>query len=277
MIGDLGKIGEKDMAKSKKGSAFERSICKLLSTWYSHGKRDDIFWRTAGSGARATTRMKKGMMTADSAGDMCAIDESGKVLTAISIWEFKRGYTSKKQTNQSINLISILDKMHSEKDPMIIKWFEKLQGELKDHKRKLGFIIFKRDRKNACIAFDLKTFKYLKSRNIKKCFYPPFGPISIILCYKVEFVVFLLEDFLRWCEPESIGRKIKRRMRGLVYEQDPKFKKWVDKQRSTTNYSPINFKVDKTPSKIERFLSVSRNSSGMGKQTKRSSITRRRK
>jgi hypothetical protein len=66
--------------KSKKGSAFERSTLKELSTWFSKGERDDIFWRTAGSGARATTRAKTGKMTADSAGDITAIHSSGKAI-----------------------------------------------------------------------------------------------------------------------------------------------------------------------------------------------------
>jgi len=41
-----------------KGSSFEREICTILSKWWTNNERDDVFWRTAGSGARATTRSK---------------------------------------------------------------------------------------------------------------------------------------------------------------------------------------------------------------------------
>lgn len=43
-----------------KGSVFEREICKALGRWWTDGERDDIFWRTAGSGARATCRLERG-------------------------------------------------------------------------------------------------------------------------------------------------------------------------------------------------------------------------
>ena len=263
--------------KSKKGGGFEREMCKLLSKWYTHGERDDIFWRTAGSGGRATVRMKQGKMTADSAGDMCAIDEIGKKLTAASIWEMKRGYSGKgKQKNRTINLITILDKLRQEKDPLLVDWFIKLRKEMREHDRETGFIIFKRDRKNACIAFTTKTFKYLKARNVKKYFFPSFGPVATILCYKIDFVVMLLEDFLEWCEPETIGRPIRRRMRGAAYEQgDPeRFEKWRQPE-----YDPnfTKFKVEKTQTKFERFLPVSRVRKGSDAHGRTRTITRRSK
>lgn len=240
------------MAKSKKGGGFERKMCKRLSLWYSHGERDDIFWRTAGSGARATCRMKQGLMTADSAGDMCAIHESAKRLTAKSIWEFKRGYTSKKGTTGSINIISIVDKLTAEKDPILVNWFIKLKKEMRQHGRKYGFIIFQRDRKNACIAITNKTFNYLRARNKRKYFFPSFGPVVSILCYKIEFSIMDLEDFLEWCEPETISRTIRRRMKGLPYEQNPTIKE------HEPEYDPSKFKVVTSKTKFERFLSVPR-------------------
>lgn len=45
---------------SQKGAAFERLIAKQLSLWVSKGASTDLFWRTAGSGARSTGRVKKG-------------------------------------------------------------------------------------------------------------------------------------------------------------------------------------------------------------------------
>ena len=67
------------LSKSK-GSAFERTICKALSTWVSRGEREDLFWRSAMSGGRATVHKDKGKV-ADHAGDITATSEAGHKLT----------------------------------------------------------------------------------------------------------------------------------------------------------------------------------------------------
>lgn len=210
------------MAKSKKGSKFERDMCKRLSLWFSHNERDDIFWRTAGSGARATVRMKQGLMTADSAGDISAIHPSGKKLTRMCIFELKRGYSAKNRS-RGISILTIVDKLLKEKDPILVEWYKKLGKELKQHDRKFGFIIFQRDRKNPCITFHSSTFNYLKKRNKKKYYWPPFGPTARVMLWDMDILVMKLDDFLEWCEPETITRKIKRRQKGKPYEQHGRF------------------------------------------------------
>lgn len=77
----------------KKGSAFERLMCKYLSEWWSEGKRDDIFYRTSGSGARATQRSKSRKKTYGQYGDVQAIDPIGEPLTKVCTIEIKRGYS----------------------------------------------------------------------------------------------------------------------------------------------------------------------------------------
>jgi len=49
-MGRMGKI---------KGAQFERKVCVALSLWVSAGKRNDIFWRSAMSGGRATLEGRK--------------------------------------------------------------------------------------------------------------------------------------------------------------------------------------------------------------------------
>lgn len=44
------------MNPKRKGSSFERKICRLLSLWWSNGINPNIFWRSSSSGARATQR-----------------------------------------------------------------------------------------------------------------------------------------------------------------------------------------------------------------------------
>ena len=60
----------------KKGSQFEREVCKALSLWVTNGKRGDVFWRSAMSGGRAT-------MFSDvrQCGDICAVAPEGVPLT----------------------------------------------------------------------------------------------------------------------------------------------------------------------------------------------------
>ena len=233
------------MAKSKKGSKFERDMCKRLSMWFSHNERDDIFWRTAGSGARATIRMKnKGVMTADSAGDISAIHPSGKALTRLCILELKRGY-SQKNRSAGISLLTIVDKLINEKDPVLIEWYKKLDKELKDHDRKFGFIIFKRDRKDACITFHQSTLDYLKERNTKKLKYALYCPASHIYLWDMKIVVMKLEHFLMWCEPETITRKIKRRHKGNKWDYTESEKKLIAKWKEGSGYV-------KKPSKKKR-------------------------
>lgn len=77
-----------------KGGDFEREVCGTLSRWWTGGARDDIYWRTAGSGARATNRAKGGKATANHYGDVCAVDPIGQPFLDILCLEIKRGYNS---------------------------------------------------------------------------------------------------------------------------------------------------------------------------------------
>ena len=64
-----------------KGAGFEREICKDLSRWVSHGRREDLFWRSAMSGGRATLGARKGLDLAHQAGDISAVHPDGHVIT----------------------------------------------------------------------------------------------------------------------------------------------------------------------------------------------------
>jgi hypothetical protein len=64
----------------RKGGAFERDICKLLSLWLTRGKRTDLFWRSAMSGGRTTVARKRGELVRQF-GDVCAVAEEGHRLT----------------------------------------------------------------------------------------------------------------------------------------------------------------------------------------------------
>ncbi len=72
-----------------KGSQFEREVCKKLSNWISYDLRDDLFWRSAMSGGRATVGMKKGIVRSNQAGDITSIDPLGQKLIDTFVIECK--------------------------------------------------------------------------------------------------------------------------------------------------------------------------------------------
>lgn len=76
------------MNGKQKGSAFERAICVQLSQWVSHGKRTDLFWRSAMSGGRATVAHRKGESVRQ-AGDITSVAPEGHVLTNLFYVECK--------------------------------------------------------------------------------------------------------------------------------------------------------------------------------------------
>jgi len=223
-------------ANKRKGSNYERDICKQLSKWYSENENDDIFWRTAGSGARATQRMKRSCLTTNSAGDVCALDKSGYPLTSNYLIEIKRGYGNKvitrrskktgKETNSvqtGISLMDIVDKFvyqkqRKSKPPILIQWLEKAYAEAKQNKIKEVILIFKRDKKQSCIVLSKKTFELLRENN-GRWVYPHCGPLVTVWYDKWEFVVARLEDFFAWCRPQAFFKKLKKVRRRRSWEK----------------------------------------------------------
>lgn len=122
---------------SQKGSSFEREVCKKLSLWVSNGEKDDIFWRTAGSGARATTRAKGGKSTCNADGDMCCLDPAYQWFIDSVLIEMKRGYNSWRLDD------FLLPKQ--KKDSIFVVW-EKLEKEAAQL-HKLPLLILKQDRR----------------------------------------------------------------------------------------------------------------------------------
>jgi hypothetical protein len=73
------------MNSKAKGGEFERNVCKALSRWVTAGLREDVFWRSAMSGGRAT--VKRGHVR--QAGDICAVAPEGHSLTDVFYIECK--------------------------------------------------------------------------------------------------------------------------------------------------------------------------------------------
>lgn len=184
------------MKNSKnKGSKFERKIAQKLSLWWTDNERDDIFYLTSGSGARATQRKKKGVDTANSSGDIGIIDPIGKPFIDMFLIEVKSGYTLgtriKKKEIEGIldefyrlmvkhnlinpfelaikkirriynrgkqNIIDPLDFIDKKNYPLLLKWWEKAEIERRQSGRRWSLIIFQRDGRDTCVMVDTNIF-----------------------------------------------------------------------------------------------------------------------
>lgn len=134
-----------------KGSDFERGVSKRLSLWWTSNHRDDVFWRTAGSGAWVTSRRKAGKSTSTNHGDLQAIDPEGQPFVDLFYIEMKRGY--------KYDTLQLLDsKRHSTCE--LYKFWSKLNAEA-DECGKLPLLILKRDMYEPMLAMRLATFRFL--------------------------------------------------------------------------------------------------------------------
>ena len=163
------------MNSKQKGSQFEREICKKLSLWVSEGKRDDLYWRSAMSGGRATVRSKVGKQTINQLGDITAIDPLGFPLTDKFVIECKNykslGWESFVYGRGFIwEIWTILE-------------------IISDNNNRKPFLILKQNRKDVVVAFNKYTVGNIKDYlNIY-----PFLETAFMGFYYLDIV--LKEDF----------------------------------------------------------------------------------
>ena len=136
---------------SKKGSAWEREFCTLLSTWWTGGTRDDVFWRSSQSGGRATSRFKKGRRTAGSYGDICALDPIGQPLLDFVTIEAKRGYTAS-------TLHDILDSPGRTQQKWE-SWMDQAQRSAEQAGSISWLIVARRDKRKAIVVMPAETVR----------------------------------------------------------------------------------------------------------------------
>ncbi len=79
-------------SKAKKGRRFELKFCRELSLWWTDGNREDVFYHTGTSGARATVRSRVGKGTRGQYGDVAATDPIGDPFLDVATIELKKGY-----------------------------------------------------------------------------------------------------------------------------------------------------------------------------------------
>lgn len=125
------------MNTKQKGNTFERDCSRMLSLWWTNGKRDDAIWRSASSGALTT--VGKGRYLEHS-GDFAATDEEATLLFKHVIIEAKRGYNR-------YSMQDLLDvPIESQSKNPVWQMVTKL-GQSCYEQGKLGMLIWKRDRR----------------------------------------------------------------------------------------------------------------------------------
>jgi hypothetical protein len=142
-----------------KGSSFEREVAKQLSLWWSGGERDDLIWRTAMSGGRATVRHRQGKRTAGQAGDLTATDDQALPLFKLVAFELKRGYAQ-------CTLSSLMDRSDSIKPVEMERWIVQAKRSAKMGDCKYWMIIHKRNNKQTLAVFPRALLNYLQNRSV---------------------------------------------------------------------------------------------------------------
>jgi len=187
-----------------KGSSFERAICKELSLWWTHGSRDDVFWRTAGSGARATVRKRQGCDTANSTGDMCALDSSGEPFIQQVLVEMKKGYT---RGSERIDVLKMVDALEGRKSCLLQQWLDKAWLEMFGAKRREAWLIFQRDMAKPMLMVRAGFIADIED-GMKLGF--PY-PCIQVTTGEERWAIVCLRDFLNWFNPEQIVKPRKGR------------------------------------------------------------------
>jgi len=152
---------------SKKGPAWEREFAVDLSKWWTGGESDQEFWRTSGSGARATTRGKKGLKTKAHNGDILSVDEVGKPFTDYFCIETKRGY-------QKDTIQDLLDCASNAKTQVYQEWINKAKKCCDNSGSVSWMIVFRRNRREPIVMMeDLewipKTSKSMTFHCFERC------------------------------------------------------------------------------------------------------------
>ena len=179
----------------RKGSNFEGEICKILSLWWSNGKRDDLFWKSYGSGNRATIRTKLNKFTEGQYGDICSTSSLSVLLTRFFTFEIKKGYPR-------LSFNDILDS-NSKKNNYWF-WFNKIENTINYSKTISWVLIHKKNNREILLFLPFSIYKKIVNKinnSFKK---------KIIIYYENKKIVGLLfKEFLEKVNPSIISSLFK--------------------------------------------------------------------
>lgn len=183
-------------AGKRKGSKFERLMCLKLSLWWTEGERDDVFFRTASSGGRATQRSKKRQATFGQYGDIQATDPVGQPLLDTCTIECKDGYASD-------SIADLLDKQHRHCPKYEI--FIKQADQASTQAKKGGYwMLIARRRGRQIMVYLPKTFyNFLRLTGkapLEECL-----PRAILFTPTEDIVCIPFSSFLKHTSPKAFS------------------------------------------------------------------------
>jgi hypothetical protein len=185
--------------KRGKGSGFEREMSKMLSLWWTKGKREDVFWRSTTSGARATVRSRSGKATFGQYGDVQATDPIGQPLLDVCNIELKRGYSTQ-------TVAHLLDSLPGNKPQAYELFIEQARADHKKAGSMFWLLIVKRDRRQPLVLIPIKFYNALQTELVLK---GPFKRYIKIRHKGSEIFVCRLNTFLKKISPKGIKNLLK--------------------------------------------------------------------
>jgi hypothetical protein len=170
----------------KKGNSFEITVARILSKWFDPKAKEDLFWRSASSGAQATMSRKFGRAS-NQDGDI-------KSSTQESMWVTDNVYIECKSYASFC-----LETLIGEKGNKVRDWWIKCSKEAHDV-HKIPFLIFKRNGSIAYVMID-NWFVSLLSKYV--------GGFENYDSIRLNFnlhntIMFSLHDFLHKVDPDSM-------------------------------------------------------------------------
>lgn len=187
------------MNAARKGSSFERHICKRLSEWWTDGERDDVFWRSSQSGGRATVRGRKGKQTAGSYGDITALDPIGAPLLNLFTLELKCG----KSHGSPDDLLTCKGKLECHP---FIRTLTQASESSKEAGSMHWMIIERRDRREPCMFFPARAIRPEGALFPFRSHLLRLVPIARYRVTGFDFFGVHLDKFLSVVSPEILGK-----------------------------------------------------------------------
>lgn len=183
-------MAKKRKKKHNKGGQFEREMAVAFSEWWTWDKNPDIFWRTHGSGARATTRQRRGIRTDGQYGDLCANDPEGRLFLKVFTVSLKRGQ------HMGTTIQDLIDMPARIKERKFERWIEEAVEQAGFAESLSWLIVFRRDQKRAIVILPKEMWKQISKNLVPEC--------RISLASFPPLVVVPLTTFFNVAEPKHI-------------------------------------------------------------------------
>ncbi len=152
-------------AGKRKGSSFERDICRYISNWLSNGQRDDLLWRSPNSGGKATVNK-----SSQYSGDIClAYPEFGAK-------EFMDLFSVECKAYKDLDLFK-----YDNPELSIWKWWYQAEEDAK-RVGKVPILIFKINRQGTFVAVNGWEFVDYALKQKKINYFHSYNyPVSMVL------------------------------------------------------------------------------------------------